>query len=299
MGRKSVSDQGVMFQTGQHMAFFDNVLAFTILIILGLAIFGAVLRARRRDICLKSFSGYMVYTRLKSGKQIWGELTTEPTGIEMRYRADHPDVQGHVESSYIIFAAEYPNIYLIIRFLDELTEHNAERRQKTLDRSYKPNIFRRARRKIRNWFNMIRDAVSQAFTSIITAATKTAPTAVAGQQKSAIGSGKELVEWFGNAYDPILETHIGRRIVVEITSPEGEVIEYVGVFREYSGDYLEVMDVKFTEDGKSRMVDLIVPRKHGVIRHDAEPVGENSIHAGDPAPALLKDESEPEVEVKV
>ncbi len=283
------------------MAFFDNVLLYTILLILGLAIFGAVLRARRRDICLKSFSGYMVYTRLKNGKQIWGELLTDPTGVELQYRKEHTDSQGHIETSYIIFNAEFPNVHLIIRFLDELTPRNAERRQETLDRSYHPNVFRRARRKVRNWFNMIRDAVSQAFTSIITAATKTGPAAVASQQKSVTGSGKELVEWFGNAYDPILERHIGRKIVVEVTNPDGEVMEYVGVFREYSGDYLEVMDVTFKENGVDRLVDLIVPRKHGMIRHDAESVVSHDRDGDDepPKPALLEDEAEPETEVRV
>ena len=54
----------------------------------GIAIFGAVLKARRRDICLKSFSGYLVYVRLKDGKQIWGQLVTDATGIELQYRAD-------------------------------------------------------------------------------------------------------------------------------------------------------------------------------------------------------------------
>lgn len=283
------------------MAFLDNLLFFSIILILGLAIFGAILRARRRDVCLKSFTGYLVYVRLKNGKQIWGELLTDATGIELAYRADHPDEEGHVESSYIIFSGEYPNVQLIIRFLNELTERNVKRRQKKLDRSYKPNVLRRGRRKFRNWFNMIRDAVSQAFTSIISAATKAAPAPVTSQQKSVTGSGKELVEWFGNAYDPILERHIGRKIVVEVSSPDGVVHEYVGVFREYSGDYLEVMDVTFEEDGVKQQVDLIVPRKHGTVRHDAESVGQRHVvnDEAEPEPTLLEDVSEPEIEVEV
>ncbi len=281
------------------MFFLDNVLLITILLILGLAIFGAILKARRRDICLKSFTGFLVYTRLKNGKQIWGELVTDATGIELMYRADHPDADGHIESSYIVFNAEMANVYLIIRFLDELTEENAKRRQKTLNRSYHPNLVRRLRRKIRNWFNMIRDAVSQALSSLIAAATKTGPTAIASQQKTMAGTGGQLVEWFGNAYDPILERHIGRKIVVEVASPEGPIIEYVGVFREYSGDYLEVMDVTFKEDGRPRQVDLILPRKHSTIRHDGESTGKQALLEEDPEPALLEDPTEPEKEVQV
>lgn len=281
------------------MAFLDNVLLLTVLIILGLAVVGAVLRSRRRDICLKSFSRYLVYVRLKTGKQIWGELVTDATGVELKYRTDHLDVQGHIESSFIIFSPEFQNVYLIIRFLDELTERNAARRAKTLKRSYRPNILRRIRRKLRNWFNMLRDAISQAFASLIAAATKTGPTAVAGQQKAVTGTGTELVEWFGNAYDPILERHIGRRVVVEVTSPQGETIEYVGVFREYSADYLEVMDVAFTEDGRRRLVDLVIPRKHGAVRHDAESTGSTALPDDVPEPALLEDSAEPETQVKV
>lgn len=281
------------------MAFFDNVLLFTILIILGLAVFGAILKARRRDTCLKSFSGYLVYTRLKNGKQIWGELVTDATGIELMYRTDHPDADGHIESSYVIFNAEMANVYMIIRFLDELTEKNAKRRQKTLNRSYHPNLVRRARRKIRNWFNMIRDAVSQALSSLIAAATKTGPTALASQQKTMAGTSGQLVEWFGNAYDPILERHIGRKIVIEIATPDNEIIEHVGVFREYTADYLEVMDVTFKEGEKVRQVDLIVPRKHSTIRHDAESTGKVTLAVEDPEPAILEDPTEPEKQVEV
>ena len=247
-----------------------NALLLTILLILGLAIMGAVLKARRRDACLKSFSRYLVHVRFKNGKRTWGELTTDATGIELDYRADHLDVQGHVESSYIIFNGEFPDIYMIMRFLDELTPRNVRRRQEMLDRSYRPNILRRTRRKIRNGYNLLRDALSQAMAALLTAATKTAPAALTGQQKAITGTGQEFVEWFGNAYDPILERHIGRKVVVEVASPNGDIVEFVGVFREYSSSYLEVMDVTFNEDGRDRQVDLIIPRLHSTVRHNAE-----------------------------
>lgn len=276
------------------MVFLDNVLLWTILLILGIAMLSAVLRARRRDICLRSFSHYLVYVRLKTGKQIWGELITDATGIELKYRADHPDAQGHIESSYVIFSGEMPNVYLIIRFLDELTEKNARRRAQTLRRSYRPNVLRRVKRKIRNWFNLLRDAMAQALASVISAATKTGPAAVTGQEKSLVGTGKEVVEWFGNAFDPILERHIGRRVVLEVASSEGEVVEFVGVFREYSADYLEVMDVTLNEGGSDRQVDILAPRKHGVLRHNAESTGQAVMSNDEPEPILLEDPTEPE-----
>lgn len=278
----------------------DYVLPLTIAIILGLAIVGAVLRVRRKDPCLRSFSGYLVYVRMKSGKQVWGQLRAESTGIELEYRADHLDVGGHTESSFVVFKGELSNIHMIIRFIDELTEKNVRRRGRTLKRSYRPNFYRRVRRKIRNWFNLLRDAFSEALTAAVSVATKS--TAVAGQQKNFGKTGAEVIEWFGNSYDPILEHHIGKRVVVEVTAPDGQAHEYVGVFREYSPDYLEVIDVEFkAEGGGERRVDLIVPRAHGHIRHNAERVA-GRVTAPDlsePAPVLLKDVSDPETAVEV
>jgi hypothetical protein len=271
---------------------FDNVVLLTIGIILGLATLGAILRVRRRDTCLKSFSGYPVYVRMKSGKQIWGRLRTESTGIELNYRTNHFDSEGHVESSFIIFKGEFPNIQVIMRFTDELTGKGARKRAKTLQRSYHPNPYRRTRRKLRNWFNIMRDAVSESLTAVISAATKTSP--VSAQQAKFGKSSAEVIEWFGNAYDPIIEHHIGKKVVVEVTLPDGRIIEHVGVFREYSPDYLEVIDVEFKEDGKIRRVDLIIPRAHGHIRHNSEPVVVRKVEQDERAPALLKDPSEPE-----
>lgn len=289
-----------IFDNSAVSALLDNVLLLTILIILGLATFGAILRVRRKDTCLKSFSGYLVYVRMKNGKQVWGELRAESTGIELDYRRDHTDVQGHNESSFVIFKGEFPGIYLIIRFIDELTERNAKKRAKTLKRSYRPNLYRRARRKVRNWFNLLRDAFSQALTAAISAATKSSP--VAGQQKTMGKTGTEVIEWFGNAYDPILEHHIGHKVVVEVTAPDGAIHEHVGVFREYSPDYLEVIDVEFPYGDISRRVDLVIPRVHGNIRHNAErilPMSPAAKRETAPAAVLLEDESEPEVAVEV
>jgi hypothetical protein len=277
---------------------FNNVLVITVLIILIVAMIGAILRVRRKDVCLKSFSGFLVYVRMKSGKQVWGTLRVESTGMELKYRADHHDTDGHIESSYIIFKPEFPNIFLLMRFFDELTPRNTERRDRTLRRSYHPKLFRRMRRKAKIWFNLMRDALAEAFSAALSAATKTSP--VAGQQSRMSKAGSEMIEWFGNAYDPILEHHIGRKVVVEVKAPDGSDIEYVGVFREYSPDYLEVIDVELRETGVSRRVDLLVPRTLGHIRHDGESVPQRDKKAGQPAPpepVLLEDVSEPEIHV--
>ena len=142
----------------------------------------------------------------------------------------------------------------------------------------------------------MRDAFAEALSAALSTAIKTSP--VASQQSRMSKASSEMIEWFGNAYDPILENHIGRKVVVEVTAPDGAVIEYVGVFREYSPDYLEVIDVGWVEGGVAHRVDLLVPRTLGHIRHDGENVAVSKRHDGQPAPpepVLLDDVSEPEI----
>ncbi|MBM3942507.1 MAG: hypothetical protein FJ316_06235 [SAR202 cluster bacterium] len=89
----------------------------------------------------------------------------------------------------------------------------------------------------------------------------------------------------GTSYDPLLERHIGTMVVVEVTSADGTVDEYIGIFKEYSTQFLEVMDVHVHEGESSRMCDLIVPRAHSVVRHSAEPVASPLPNPEAPVPA--------------
>jgi len=54
--------------------------------------------------------------------------------------------------------------------------------------------------------------------------------------------GKNIIGYVGTRYDPLLERYVGSRVVVEVVEQE-TVYEYVGIFKEYSADFLEVLDV--------------------------------------------------------
>jgi len=72
------------------------------------------------------------------------------------------------------------------------------------------------------------------------------------------------------ALDPMLEKHIGKRIVLEITTGTEEIQEYVGIFKDYSQQFLQVMDVSYPDSDQERLCDIIAPRAHASIRHGAE-----------------------------
>ncbi len=98
---------------------------------------------------------------------------------------------------------------------------------------------------------------------------------LASQQKNVTKVEKDVVDYLGRSYDSILEKHIGKRVVLEITEADGEIQEYVGIFKDYSPKFFQVMDVSYPDGDKTRVCDIIVPRAHASIRHGAETSHEN------------------------
>jgi len=82
---------------------------------------------------------------------------------------------------------------------------------------------------------------------------------------------QELIGSAGASFEPLLERYIGHKVVLEMIKGD-KILEYCGVLKEYSAEFVEIMDVDYAvnEDRPARKADLVIPRKHGVIRHLAE-----------------------------
>ncbi len=247
--------------------------AITIIFIILATAVGAFIRRRSRDKCLKDFSRNMVTLEETSGKTIWGKLRVENTGLEFVYKIKHEDQQGHHETSYILYKYEYPNIAVLIRYLDELSERNKKERQKKLKRTYHPTLLRRLKRKTANIFKTVRDSVMEVVNLLISQAKKATPAGavLSSQDKYVSQMKQELMGSMGTSYEPLLERYIGNRVVLELIRGD-KIFECCGVLKEYTAEFIEVMDVnyKVKEDQPSRKADLVVPRKYGVIRHLGE-----------------------------
>lgn len=263
----------------------ESVLLWTIAAILLSSTVGVVLARRKKDPCLNDFHSYMVTMQMKSGKRVWGRLHVETSGIEFRYRGNYWD-KDHVETSFIMYKEEFGSIYALFRFHDELTPEEQRRRLSALRKAYHPWPPRRLLRHVRNLFNTIRDAISEALGTAILNVKAPSPAlqAMVSQQKYVSKLQTDVIGYLGTSYDPMLERHIGTLVVLEITRPDGVIEEHVSVFKEYSSQYLEVMDVKYVDNGRPRVCDMVVPRAYAFIRHSAEPVQGQ-------APALQPQES--------
>jgi small nuclear ribonucleoprotein (snRNP)-like protein len=247
--------------------------AITIIFIFLATGIAAFIRRRSRDKCLKDFAQNMVTLEETSGKTIWGKLRVENTGLEFVYSTKHEDQQGHEETSYILYKYEYPNVAALIRYHDQLSERNKKAREKELKRTYHPTLLRRLQRKIANVFKTVRDSVMEVVNLLISQAKKATPAGavLTSQDKYVSQMKQELMGSVGTSYEPLLERYIGNRVVLELIKGDN-IIEYCGVLKEYTADFIEVMDVDFEakEDEPAKKADLVVLRKYGVIRHLGE-----------------------------
>lgn len=203
----------------------------------------AIMQSRRRDKCLRHFSGYHVTLAEKDGNLSWGRTTVFPTGLEVVYQTPVRAPAGHLERSYIFYKEQYAAMDGLYRYPEGLPESERQRRAEVIRRTVNPSVLRRVGRKLRNWLGMVRDALVQAIGVIIgVAKTRNPGSAVLSTQEQGIKAlSSEIIGHTGNLYDPLLESHLYSQVVVEITR-SGERHSFCGWLKDYSAEFIEVLD---------------------------------------------------------
>lgn len=250
----------------------DTFLITVIFIVLATFI-GAFIRGRHRDKCLKDFSGSPVRIKTVGGKDIWGVLSVEATGLELLYPSPCRDQDGHIETSYILYKNEYPNIATIFRFFDELDNKSKRSREKELSKTYKPKGMKRLNRRIRNMFNTVKDSLMEILNLFIGQAKRTSigGSVIGSQDKYLKQIGSEVKGTLLTSYEPLLEKYVGRKVVLHLKYGD-TAHEHHGILKEYTANFIEIMDVQIKSDSKNetRTVDIVVPRKYATVRHLGE-----------------------------
>ncbi|HHV60662.1 MAG TPA: hypothetical protein GXX49_10330 [Clostridiaceae bacterium] len=245
----------------------------TVAIIVFFAFLLAFIKGRMRDKCLSDFDGYKVILELIDKNTIHGKARVEISGMEFIFDDISSEKGVHQKHSYLLYKNEYVNIQALIRFHDELDGLAKLKREWELKRTYHPNFLRRLKRKTINIFKTVRDSLLDLL-NLITAQVKKSPyigTLLQSNDAYVSKVQKELTGFVGTSYDPLLEHHIGKLVIFEMTKSD-VVVEYTGVLKEYTDEFIEIMDVKYriSEEDELKTADLVVPRKVAVIRHSAE-----------------------------
>ncbi len=220
----------------------DNVFLLTLLFIFLTALISAYIARRKRDLCLKDMEEFHVTIEMKDGHIIWGQLAVFPNGLEAFYKLPHRDNLGHLKTSVILFKSQLDDIQAIYRYHDELSQSNKEKRQLEILRTYHPGLHRQSARALRSLLNIFRDALNESIGFVISSV-KEKSTVIKTQDKRLTKIGETVVgATTSNAYEPILERYIGRRIVAEEIRGDKQLLEYPGILKEYSGQWLELLD---------------------------------------------------------
>ena len=223
---------------------FDTSLLYTVALIFLATLIGSYFRSRRKDPCLASFEDFQVTIERTDDKVAWGVLEVESTGLELIYQDNVQDVK-HIESSYILYSQEYKDIQVIYRFADQLTPENKRRRERDIRRSFHPGLVERSKRGLRRFIGTASESINEVIGVLVGRAKKSAGHYINdGNEKSLSRLGQNLIGHAGGVFDPLLERLIGHKMVVEVMEGE-EVHEHVGIFKNYSPDFLEILDVQF------------------------------------------------------
>jgi hypothetical protein len=254
----------------------DNMMMISVVFIILSGFLAAFIQRRSKDACLIDFSKYFITLERLDGKKLWGTLRVEITGMEFTYKEKHADQNGHLESTQILYKFEYNQIQALVRFHDDLTDENKAKRTKELHRTYQPGLLKRWARKLKNALKTLKDACIEIVNLFIAQAKSGkggSATVIAKQDKHVNKMKNELASAVGTSFEPILESYIGRKVIVDMYVDD-EIFKYAGVLKGYTSDFLEVMDIAYPDrrvaENEIRTADLIIPRKLGIIRHLGE-----------------------------
>ncbi|MCL4831361.1 MAG: hypothetical protein KJZ86_02935 [Caldilineaceae bacterium] len=224
----------------------DTSLLYTVGLIFLVTLVGSYFRSRRKDPCLDSFEGFHVTIERTDNKVVWGVMEIESTGLELIYRDDVQDSK-HIESSYILYGEEYKDIQVIYRFVDQLTPENRRRREKDIRRSFHPGVIERSKRGLRKFIGTASESINEVVGVLVGRAKKPAGRYINDEsEKSLYRLSENLIGHAGGVFDPLLERFIGQKMVVEVMEGD-EIHEHVGIFKNYSPDFIEVLDVQFPQ----------------------------------------------------
>ena len=223
----------------------DHTFAFSIILVTLITISSTVMAMLSKDKLLKGIAGHLVTIELKGdqpgsdGERHRGRLRVESEGIEV---VEEQVNKSNEKMSYLLRKDEYKNTHAIIRYHDFLTDREKEEREAEVDRVYHPSIGMRLRRRMRNIVNEMKRVATETFNILFSKVKQQFTVGDREYGKEIEKAGEEAVGYATEAsYDALIDRLIGTRVVVHL-KPK---LEYVGVLKDYTSQFIELLDVKY------------------------------------------------------
>lgn len=226
----------------------DDILWITILFIFLATLLAAFIRRVRKDKCLRLFDRQHVTYLDPSGTPYWGDLWASSQGLELRFDAPYTTSRGLTKTGVLIPPEEWRTAVALCRVESALTPEERRERERQVRRTFRPGPHRRLLRALQNFVNVIRDAVVKSVSVFVgSLGAKSGAAAAILKQKGEVDAlSQTLLGVVANAYEPLLERHIGEPVVLEILNPPGAKeprLELPGYLVDYTEHLIAVFHV--------------------------------------------------------
>ncbi|MBI1336815.1 MAG: hypothetical protein GC164_07625 [Phycisphaera sp.] len=245
-------------------SFITSALGLTILFIFLTTIITVIVQQRRKDKCLKLFNDHHVTFLSTVGRALWGDLRVHSKGLEFEYDAPYRTRRGLLKTGQLLYEQDLAACQVLCRTVHALSDKEKQSREAQIRRTFKPGLLRRFARRVRNVFNMLRDAFSKSLSVLIGQFAKVrADTAVASHQGDVNTIGQTLLGAAANAYEPMLERHIGQDVIVQLSCPADparQSIELPGYLVDYTDRFVAIFSKDQTPlyEGKLEVGDEVI-----------------------------------------
>jgi|GEM_PF-5022261 len=228
----------------------------TILVLIGVSIVAAALRARRKDRCMKWFDGLPVTLHGLEPEPISGNLEVESNAYIVTYLDSN-----RPQANEIFYATEWASMMWLERMATGLDVKQAKARTKRFQKAVKPGLLNRLARNIRILLNSAKDTVLEILSALMAATRKAAPMKRMGDDAAMLDKinkegGENLTAY---AHEPVWERYRGQNVILEALNGSGLAFE--GVLVEYSQTYILLFDSG--QEGR----DVLVRRDQATVRH--------------------------------
>src|SRR5690606_35545233 len=138
-------------------------------------------------------------------------------------------------------------IQALYRYVDELDEEDKQRRERDLRRYFHPGPLVRLGRSTQHFFSLANESMSEGLGMIMGRLKKPARRYITDASDEYLKRfSSDVVGSVGSTYDPLLERFVGKKVVVDLME-DGVAHEHVAIFKNYSPDFYELLDVQFPQ----------------------------------------------------
>lgn len=231
----------------------DNFLVATILIIFFTALLSRIVQ--KQDRVLESIKNFHITIVKRNGKKMWGVVKIYTSGMELLFSKPFQSSGGSWVDSYLFYQSDMDEVKLIYRYHDELSPENQKTRIIEIEKVSKPGNLRRLLRKLRNFISNFQDAISETLSVFLNRFKSNAAEIVKANEKRIKQVGSSAINAVSKEYDPILEYHINKKVVISVINGENRQ-EFTGYLGEYSVKWMALIDCELVQDWHLPLNDL-------------------------------------------